>query len=258
MRIIGADEARARLDAGEAAGRRPDSELRFVDVPPAPSGPRPATRFPLPTSMDPSDLPRPRLAPRPATSGAAPMPHWADPATGEVPHIPNAQYRGGEDPDPWVASSGGGARWKGDQENWDDADDDFLALGDDDDEPVGVLDPTRSERSDLYSFEEDFERLEEERAARNYEGSREAPYEEPDDTYDGFEEPRRESRPLRARAAAPPAPRRGGPGGTYGEGGGGGGGRNLMTATVVGVALLVLLVVADAVGSRALVVLAAA
>ena len=48
VRIIRADEAQAALDAGEAAGRRPDDELRFGDVPPAPSGPRPPHRFPLP------------------------------------------------------------------------------------------------------------------------------------------------------------------------------------------------------------------
>ena len=48
VRIIRADEAQAALDAGEAAGRRPDDQLRFGDVPPAPSGPRPPHRFPLP------------------------------------------------------------------------------------------------------------------------------------------------------------------------------------------------------------------
>ncbi len=55
VRIIRADEAQAALDAGEAAGRRPDDELRFGDVPPAPSGPRPPHRFPLPISVDPAD-----------------------------------------------------------------------------------------------------------------------------------------------------------------------------------------------------------
>jgi hypothetical protein len=54
VRILRAEEAQAALDAGEAAGRRRDDELRFGDVPPAPSGPRPAHRFPLPDSMDPA------------------------------------------------------------------------------------------------------------------------------------------------------------------------------------------------------------
>jgi phosphatidate cytidylyltransferase len=63
VRIIRAEEAQAALDAGEAAGKRPDDELRFGDVPPAPSGPRPQHRFPLPDSVDPaSAVPRPPLA----------------------------------------------------------------------------------------------------------------------------------------------------------------------------------------------------
>ena len=48
VRIIRADEAQAALDAGEAAGRRPDDELRFGDVPPAPPGPPPAPPLPAP------------------------------------------------------------------------------------------------------------------------------------------------------------------------------------------------------------------
>ncbi len=67
VRIIRADEAQAALEAGEASGRRPDDELRYGDVPPAPAGPRPAHRFPLPDSMDPAGaVPLPPLA---ASSG---------------------------------------------------------------------------------------------------------------------------------------------------------------------------------------------
>ena len=55
VRILKAEEAQAALDAGEAAGRRPEDELRFGDVPPTPSGPRPAHRFPLPDSVDPAE-----------------------------------------------------------------------------------------------------------------------------------------------------------------------------------------------------------
>jgi len=63
VRIIPADEAQAALDAGEAAGRRPDDELRFGDVPPAPQGPRLPHRFPLPDSVDPAvAVPRPPIA----------------------------------------------------------------------------------------------------------------------------------------------------------------------------------------------------
>jgi hypothetical protein len=41
VRIIGAEEAQAALEAGQAAGRLTDEEPRYGDVPPAPSGPRP-------------------------------------------------------------------------------------------------------------------------------------------------------------------------------------------------------------------------
>jgi phosphatidate cytidylyltransferase len=64
VRIIGAEEAQKALDAGQAAGRRAEDELRYGDVPPAPTGPRPTHRFPLPDSIDPAEaVPRPPIAP---------------------------------------------------------------------------------------------------------------------------------------------------------------------------------------------------
>lgn len=56
VRIIGAEEAAAAIETGEAAGRRPVDAPRFGDVPPAPEGPRPVHRFPLPDSVDPAEL----------------------------------------------------------------------------------------------------------------------------------------------------------------------------------------------------------
>ena len=71
VRIIPAEEAQAALEAGEAAGRRPDDQLRFGDVPPAPRGPRPAHRFPLPDSVDPAQaVSLPPLAPKPSPGPA--------------------------------------------------------------------------------------------------------------------------------------------------------------------------------------------
>src|SRR5436190_9645120 len=71
VRIIGAEEAAAALEKGEVAGRRPEDAPRFGDVPPAPSGPRPPHRFPLPDSVDPaSAVPRPPVA----SGGTAPPP----------------------------------------------------------------------------------------------------------------------------------------------------------------------------------------
>ncbi|MCU1449623.1 MAG: Phosphatidate cytidylyltransferase, partial [Acidimicrobiales bacterium] len=60
VRIIGADEAAAAIEAGQAAGRRPDDAPRFGDVPPAPEGPRPPLRFPMP-GADPSSVHKPAV-----------------------------------------------------------------------------------------------------------------------------------------------------------------------------------------------------
>src|SRR5438874_10482127 len=63
VRIIGAEEAAAALEKGEAEGRRPGDAPRFGDVPPAPSGPRLVHRFPLPDSGDPTvSIPKPTPA----------------------------------------------------------------------------------------------------------------------------------------------------------------------------------------------------
>jgi phosphatidate cytidylyltransferase len=215
VRIIRAEEAQEALEKGEAAGRRPDDELRFGDVPPAPPGPRPAHRFPLPDSVDPAaavalpplaasprtssppgqrgqegwdfgdrtaelDTPEPPPAPalsyepQPAsdaerapednitvTGGGTDLPHWTDPPTGDVPRIlPDDDLRedqSEEDLEAWRALGARGIRWRDAEDDWDAGDEIGDLAGDD--EPEGVLDQTRSEQSDLYSFDEDFERV---------------------------------------------------------------------------------------------------
>jgi hypothetical protein len=73
VRIIGADEAAEAIERGEVAARRGDDELRFGDRPASPpAGPRPALRFPLDASADPTRIERPPVQPAP------------DPVTGPV------------------------------------------------------------------------------------------------------------------------------------------------------------------------------
>ncbi len=250
VRILKAEEAQAALDAGEAAGRRPDDQLRFGDVPPAPTGPRPAHRFPLPDSVNPAEAvslpplaqtrgeaPSPRrraselgdrqegagkvnvtngksrkeddvtppqdgrskrwssgdrvgegapvsLAPSGsddrttelalggsvATDAEAPislssshtdMLHWTDPPTGEVPrlHLDDDLTSTGEHGDGfdnWKPGAGREAHWR-DERSW--YEEDVLSDLAGDEPPVGALDSSRSEHSDLYSFDEDFERV---------------------------------------------------------------------------------------------------
>lgn len=91
------------------------------------------------------------------SAGPPDMPHWADPPTGEVPRL-----RFEEDPDDgeddleaWKALGSRGARWRH-EDDWGDSDElSDLAT----EEPLGALDSTRTEHSDLYSFDEDFERV---------------------------------------------------------------------------------------------------
>lgn len=253
VRIIGAEEAQAALETGQAAGRRPDDEPRYGDVPPAPAGPRPAHRFPLPDSVDPaSAVPRPPLQPsapagtptppagtpagghspdlRPPPEGIslAPgsgpeLPHWTEPPTGEMPHLGgDSSASPSEDDDlaAWSSLGSRGLRWRDQAGDWDDVGD-VAELGDHETR-VGALDTTRSERSDLFSFDESFERLEEERTG----GHPVTPAEQP--------EPAPVEPPLRGRGGAGHARSH------NADGVGVGGGRDLPMAVAVGVGLFVL------------------
>lgn len=291
VRIIRAEEAQAALEAGQAAGRRPDDVPRFGDVPPPPSGPRPAHRFPLPESVDPSSVaPRPPVRPEDGIGassepdwaprifpvdergagltpdlalpeegitvhggGGTELPHWTEPPTGEVPRIrPGGATGDGAPPEElaaWQALGTRGLRWRDEASDWDDLEDMGALAGD---EPrLGALDTTRSEHSDMFSFDEQFERLEEQRSGQT-------PLIGPEDT-----EPQATSLP-RSRPPAPVRPtgraERGQPGRKGGPGGLSrpptGGGRDLPSAIGVGIALLLALLVAYAVGSWLLMLLA--
>src|SRR5205807_10047188 len=83
VRIIGAEEAAAALETGQAAGRRPEDAPRFGDRPEPPQGPRPPLRFPL-ADTDPASVPKPPpVAPTVGRPGAEdtqapPLPHWTE------------------------------------------------------------------------------------------------------------------------------------------------------------------------------------
>ncbi|HZT68098.1 MAG TPA: phosphatidate cytidylyltransferase [Acidimicrobiales bacterium] len=153
VRIIGADEAAAALQAGQAAGRRPEDQPRFGDVPPHPEGPRPALRFPLPDSGQ--DVPRPQVSPAVGRPGPEPVPeptgtdetlldtpvpvasdeplvapggdhdllHWTEPPTGEVPPVLAAASTEQEDDlDAWSGFASRAPRWREGRGDWDEAD----------------------------------------------------------------------------------------------------------------------------------------
>ena len=150
VRIIGAEEAQAALDAGQVAGRRPDDAPRYGDVPERPRGPSPDYRFPLPEAVDPSDVPRPPVA--------GDMPHWSEPPTGEVPKVltDHDSYADEDDDDlgAWSGLSNRSPRWRDRGSDWEEADFDELATLGDDETRVGALDANRTEHSDLFSFDE--------------------------------------------------------------------------------------------------------
>lgn len=327
VRIIGAEEAQAALDAGSAAGRKPEDQLRFGDVPPAPSGPRPAHRFPLPHSVDPANaVPLPPLAPtgrraaaepppsaeipeerswpdpepaapRPPVSpeaspwsaddwlvgdrtaelsvpdehlpaprlsaeegitvsgGGADLPHWTDPPTGEVPRIlPDSGLEEEEDDlEAWKALGSRGIRWRDAEDDWDQVDELGDLAGDDD--PIGALDQTRSEQSDLYSFDEEFERV----TSRSGGVPVVADYDDEEAVGADREvvTPVPGPRHARTRKPRPDPPTRVAtrrPSGPLDVGGGGG---EMGSRVAVGVGLVVLLAIAYAIGPIALIVYAA-
>ena len=128
----------------------PDDEVGFEREP---VGASPWDTFdePLPSG----EYPRVTSPPMPTgdNSGSIPLPHWTEPATGEVPMI-----LGGEPPPPappadelgsWSTLTSG-PRWRDQATDWDEADF-HEAILDDQSTRVGALDQSRD---DLFSFDE--------------------------------------------------------------------------------------------------------
>jgi phosphatidate cytidylyltransferase len=130
VRILGAEEAHAAVEAGAGRSR----EEREEEEPPRPRREpppdvKPAARFPLPTDRTSEfDVPSPRPTPPPPVgegSGPLPLPHWTEPPSGEVPQIT------GETADEEIFSTSGSTRFRGEAADWSDTD-----FGDFGDEPV--------------------------------------------------------------------------------------------------------------------------
>jgi phosphatidate cytidylyltransferase len=160
VRIIGAEEAATALESGIASGRRPEDAPRYGDVPEPPAGPRPAHRFPLPDSVDPaSAVTRPPvITPPPVEDDFEPvaspeMPHWTEPATGEVPAV-LASDDDEDDLNAWSGLTNRAPRWRDQEQDWEEPDFGDASHLADDELRQGVLDPDRTEHSDLFSFDE--------------------------------------------------------------------------------------------------------
>jgi phosphatidate cytidylyltransferase len=269
VRIIGADEAAEAIERGDVAPRRTDDELRFGDRPPAPpAGPRPALRFPLDASADPSRIERPPVEPPPdPVTGPLTLPHWTEPPTGEVPAvlISDDQPLLGEDEDDleaWSSFATSTPRWRDADDDW--ADDGFVEhlTGDSGEVRVGALDDQEGALSheEYFGFEDMDERVEE--RTTDATALTEAPVAEPfaaadepeawdDDDWSASDQGIIEDEwggedewaddgldDLGAPVpASVPGPRRAG-------GGGAGGGRNVPMAAAVGIGLAVAFLIA--------------
>ena len=185
-------------------------------------------------------------------TGGTELPHWSDPPTGEVPRIfISDDDEAGEEDDlaAWQALGSRASRWRDDAGDWEDVGE--LSELVDDVEPTGILDQSRSEHSDLYSFDEDFERVEAERTGSVPVADFEDFEPEPVRTRAGAAAQRGRHtrgstarRGVERRAAAPGRPD------------GGRGGDDLASRVAVGLGLIILLAIAYAIGPKALVVLA--
>jgi phosphatidate cytidylyltransferase len=231
VRIIGAEEAAEALERGDVAPRRGEGELKYGDrpAPPPEDAPRPAVRFPL--SSDDSDaILRPRIVstPPPIPPPAAPMPHWTDPPTGEVPKIvPEGLEEGaGDDLEAWSSFATTGPRWRDQAGDWEEADFDALDLGHDEGTRVGALDDReRPAPDDFFTVHEEEDLV----------------------TID-------EVPPVKQVVPPTPRPRpRRAVGGPVG-----GGGRDMSTAVATGVGLLVLALILFKIGPAAAMVLVTA
>ena len=153
VRIIGAEEAEKAIEREDVARRLPHDAPRFGDRPDAPpgDGPRPAIRFPLSGASDPSDIERHAVVPPEPVN----MPHWTEPATGEVPAIlSSGTDEDADDLDAWSTFSSSQPRWRGEGTDFErDEFDDFSRLADDETQ-IGAMDPNRPDPEEFFEFDE--------------------------------------------------------------------------------------------------------
>lgn len=127
VRIIGADEAADAVERDDVVPRRGEDQPRYGDrPPPPPEGPRPALRFPLDASADPTRIERPPVRPPPdPVTGPVEMPHWTEPPTGEVPAVLIGDDQpliddDGDDLDAWSSFATSTPRWRDADDDWGD------------------------------------------------------------------------------------------------------------------------------------------
>ena len=244
VRIIGAEEAAEAVERGDVVRRRGDGEPRFGDrpTPPPADGPRPVLRFPLGSSAE---------APDPISEPVE-LPHWTQPATGQVPQIFPDQPRassdeGGED---WAGFATSSPRWRDDADQREEVAEPWH-----DDERLGALDDSeRPTHDDFFSFAD----IDDAPRRSVFAGVDDDVVDEPAEVWEdeapGFlDEPEPYDDPPTRRVATGQRVGRAPTGGHRAprQGGGGGGDRDLAQAAAVGVGLLGLVLVLFQIGPAA-------
>lgn len=173
VRLLDADEVAQAAERAETAKRKAPDEKKYGDRPePPPDDVKPAMRFPLADTADPNDFERPRPAPvtpptaddptgsRPVLSvgpptGETALPHWTEPATGEVPRVLIGEDED-DDEGKWAAFAASSPRWRDENTDWDAEEvHTFDDLSDDQDTPLGALDETdRMMDEDFLTFDD--------------------------------------------------------------------------------------------------------
>jgi len=251
VRIIGAEEAAEALERGDVAPRRSGDEPRFGDRPTEPDidGPRPVLRFPLGSSgQHNTEQPEP-VVPLDPISEPVELPHWTEPATGQVPQIlPELASEEGDELDDWTSFATSTPRWRDDASSFEDHEgfEDIEAWGSGEDtDSLGALDDReRPTHDDYYTFAD----LDETSTDSHSVFADVIPADE--DT--AYEEPPPARRPERARREPAGGHR---PLSTAGPSGGE---RDLGIAVAVGVGLLALALVLFTIGPAAAMVLVTA
>ena len=175
VRLLGADEVAEAAEKAEAARRLGPDEKKYGDRPePPPADVKPAMRFPLADSSDPNEFDRPRMAPAtPRTAedptGTAPvvsvspptgetqLPHWTEPATGEVPRVVIGDQEVEDDDGKWAAFTASSPRWRDQNTDWEREADTGFEFVHDDDSRLGALDETERPMDEDYLTFEDLE-----------------------------------------------------------------------------------------------------
>lgn len=192
----------------------------------------------------------------PATDESIALPHWSEPATGEVPRVIAGEDT--DDLDAWSSFTSSSPRWRDSERDYED-DNLQESLTEGAEWRVGAMDDSRPTHEQIYSFDE----LDQDSAPVAGTGRRASIDLGPDSPGVGAEEPAKPA-VVKTRRRPPRPPRQAsGTGDDAGNGpsttsGDGGGGRSVPTAVLVGVALAAVALVLFKLGPRYAMVLVVA